>query len=110
MRSRSHLNKHFSILAGSRHKKNEVYMSKYMIHAIDYEQTFVTNLEQFVSKADKYIKVYYSGLSEDKHLKEIVQGIKNLAMEIDIQQLEIDYQHHCEIKDLMADYDDLTWW
>ena len=80
-----------------------------MIQAIDTEQGFVTNLEQFMSKADKFIKIYYSGVSDENHLQEIVRELKNLVLDTDLQQLEIDYQHNCEIKDLMADYHDSSW-
>ena len=80
-----------------------------MIQVIDKEQTFVTNLEQFMSKADKFIKIYYSGVSDENHLREIVQELKNLVLDTDLQQLEIDYQHNCEIKDLIADYHDSSW-
>jgi len=69
-----------------------------MIQAIDSEQGFVTNLEQFMNKADKFIKIYYSGVSDENHLREIVQELKNLVLDTDLQQLEIDYQHNCEIK------------
>ncbi|NMF63280.1 Pb-reticulocyte-binding protein (plasmid) [Brasilonema octagenarum UFV-E1] len=81
-----------------------------MIEAIDFEQTFVTNLEMFIGKADKFIKIYYSGVSKEKHLKEIMLEVQKLAMDADLQQLEIDYQQHCENKDLMADCDDSAWW
>ncbi|MDJ0733561.1 MAG: Pb-reticulocyte-binding protein [Nostocaceae cyanobacterium] len=80
-----------------------------MIQAIGYEQTFVTNLEQFMGKADKFIKTYYLGVSEESHIQEIVQELKNLALEVDLEQLEIDYQYQREIKDLMADCDDTSW-
>ncbi|MDJ0616395.1 MAG: Pb-reticulocyte-binding protein [Calothrix sp. MO_192.B10] len=80
-----------------------------MIQAISKEQTFVTNLEQFVTKADKFIKTYYSGISEETHVREIVQELQNLVSDTDLQQLEIDYQHHCDIKDLIADCDDTSW-
>ena len=81
-----------------------------MIQAIDTEQGFVTNLEQFMTNADKFIKIYYSGVSDEKHLREIVQELKNLVLDTDLQQLEIDYQHNCEIKDLMADYHNSSWY
>jgi len=81
-----------------------------MIQAIDTEQVFVTNLEQFMSKADKFIKIYYSGVSDENHLREILQELKNLGLDTDLRQLEVDYQHNCEIKDLMADYHDSSWW
>jgi len=81
-----------------------------MIQAIDTEQVFVTNLEQFMTKADKFIKIYYSGVSDDNHLREMIQELKNLVSDIDLQQLEIDYQHNCETKDLMSDYHDSRWW
>ena len=80
-----------------------------MIQAIDTEQVFVTNLEQFMTKADKFIKIYYSGVSDENHLREIVQELKNLVLDTDLQQLEIDHQQNCEIKDLMADYHDSSW-
>ncbi len=81
-----------------------------MIQAIDSEQGFVTNLEQFMTKADKFIKIYYSGISDENHLREILQELKNLELDTDLRQLEVDYQHNCEIKDLMTDYHDSTWW
>jgi hypothetical protein len=80
-----------------------------MIQAISKEQTFVTNLEQFMAKADSFIKTYYSGISEETHVREIVQELQNLVLDTDLQQLEIDYQHHCEIQDLIADCDDTSW-
>jgi hypothetical protein len=80
-----------------------------MLQAISHEQTFVTNLELFVSKADKFIKIYYSGISEENKVREIVQELQNLLSDTDLRQLEIDYQHYCEIKDLMSDYDDSAW-
>ena len=81
-----------------------------MIQAITSEQVFVTNLEQFMTKADKFIKIYYSGVSDDNHVLEIKQELKNLVSDTDLQQLEIDYKHNCEIKDLMSDYHDSCWW
>ena len=80
-----------------------------MIQAISSEQVFVSNLEQFISKADKFIKIYYSGVSDENHVQEIVQELKNLLLDTDLKQLEFDYQYHCEIKDLMADCDDSAW-
>jgi Spy/CpxP family protein refolding chaperone len=80
-----------------------------MIQAIDSEQGFVTNLEQFMTKADKFIKIYYSGVSDENHVRAIVKELKNLVLDTDLQQLEIDYKHNCEIKDLMADYHDSSW-
>ncbi|MDY6899124.1 MAG: Pb-reticulocyte-binding protein [Cyanobacteriota bacterium] len=81
-----------------------------MIQAIDSEQVFVTNLEQFMTKADKFIKIYYSGVSDENHLREMMQELKNLVLDTDLQQLEVDYQHNCKMKDLMADYHDSSWW
>ncbi|MEM7556317.1 MAG: Pb-reticulocyte-binding protein [Cyanobacteria bacterium P01_A01_bin.84] len=74
-----------------------------MIQVIDSEQIFVTDLEQFITKADKFIKIYYSGVSDENHVQEIIQELKNLVVDTDLQKLEIDYQHNCEIKDLFAD-------
>ena len=81
-----------------------------MIQAINSEQIFVTNLEQFMSKADKFIKIYYSGVSNENHVEEMMQELKNLVLDTDLKQLEVDYQHNCEIQDLMADYHDSSWW
>ncbi|AFZ01259.1 hypothetical protein [Calothrix sp. PCC 6303] len=80
-----------------------------MLKAISHEQTFVTNLEQFMTKADKFIKIYYSGISEENKVREIVQELQNLLSDTDLRQLEIDYQHSCGIKDLMSDCDDSAW-
>ena len=81
-----------------------------MIQAIGSEQVFVTNLEQFMTKADKFIKIYYSGISDENQVREMMQELKNLVLDTDLQQLEIDYQQSCEINDLMADYHDSSWW
>jgi len=81
-----------------------------MIQAIGSEQVFVTNLEQFMTKADKFIKIYYSGVSDENQVREMMQELKNLVFDTDLQQLEIDYQHSCEIKDLMTDYHDSCWY
>jgi hypothetical protein len=80
-----------------------------MIQAIGTEQAFVTNLEQFMGKADKFIKTYYSGISAYNHVREIMQEMKNLVSDTDLQQLEIDYQQYCDHTDLMADCDDSSW-
>ncbi len=80
-----------------------------MLQAISSEQTFVTNLEQFMSKADQFIKIYYSGVSEENQVREIMQELQNLVSDTNLQQLEIDYHNYCDIKDLMTDYDDSAW-
>jgi hypothetical protein len=80
-----------------------------MIQAIENKQVFVTNLEKIMGKADKFIKTYYSGVSEQNHVREIMQEMKNLVSDSDLQQLELDYQQYCEMKDLIADYDDSAW-
>jgi hypothetical protein len=80
-----------------------------MVQAISNEQIFVTNLEQFMTKADKFIKIYYSGISKENQVRDIVQELQNFVSDTDLQQLEIDYQHYCEIKDLMSDCDDSAW-
>ncbi len=80
-----------------------------MIQAISSEQVFVTNLEHFMTKADKFIKIYYSGVSDENQVREMMQELKNLVLDTYLQKLEIDYHHNCEIKDLMADYHDSSW-
>jgi hypothetical protein len=80
-----------------------------MVQAISNEQTFVSNLEQFVSKADKFIKTYYSGVSEENQVREIMQELQNLVLDTDLRQLEIDYQDYRERTDLFADCDNSTW-
>jgi hypothetical protein len=80
-----------------------------MVQATSSEQAFVTNLEQFMTKADKFIKIYYSGISEENKVREIVQELQNLLSDTDLWQLEIDYQHYCGIKDLMSDCEDSAW-
>ncbi|MEA5573644.1 Pb-reticulocyte-binding protein [Calothrix sp. UHCC 0171] len=80
-----------------------------MIQAISKEQIFVTNLEQFMGKADEFIKTYYSGVSEENHVREIIQDLRNLMLDTDLRQLEIDYQDYREQADLLGDCDDNAW-
>lgn len=80
-----------------------------MIQQISFEQTFVINLEKFLSKADKFIKIYYAGVSEQEHIKEIMCEVRLLALDVDLEQLEIEYQLHCDKNDLIADCDDSAW-
>ncbi|AKG21313.1 hypothetical protein [Calothrix sp. 336/3] len=80
-----------------------------MIQAISNEQTFVSNLEHFMTKADKFIKIYYSGISEENHIRDIVLELQNLISDTDLRQLEIDYQNCQEQADLFADCDDTNW-
>ena len=67
-----------------------------MIQAINSEQIFVSNLEKFISKADKFIKIYYSGVSDENQVQEIMEELKNLILDTNLKQLEIDYQYYCE--------------
>ncbi|MEA5574744.1 Pb-reticulocyte-binding protein [Calothrix sp. UHCC 0171] len=80
-----------------------------MIQAISKEQIFVTNLEQFMGKADEFIKIYYSGVSEENHVRDIIQDLQNLMLDTDLHQLKIDYQYCRERADLFADCDDNAW-
>jgi hypothetical protein len=80
-----------------------------MVQAISNEQTFVTNLELFVNKADKFIKTYYSGISEENHVREIVHELQNLMSDTDLRQLELDYQDYREQVDLLGDCDENVW-
>jgi hypothetical protein len=80
-----------------------------MVQAISNEQTFVTNLEHFMTKADKFIKTYYSGISEENHVREIVHELQNLMSDTDLRQLELDYQDYREQVDLLGDCDENVW-
>ena len=55
-----------------------------MTQGIDFEQYFVTNLEIFVGKADKFIKKYYAGISEDNQVKEIMSEVKQLPGSVSV--------------------------
>ncbi|BDA74083.1 hypothetical protein CAL7716_082490 [Calothrix sp. PCC 7716] len=81
-----------------------------MIQQVSYEQSFVTSLEKFLGKADKFIKSYYAGVSEQEHVKEIMCEARLLAIDVDLEQLENEYQMYCDKKDLMTDCDDSAWW
>ncbi|RUT03848.1 hypothetical protein DSM106972_047620 [Dulcicalothrix desertica PCC 7102] len=81
-----------------------------MIQQISCEQAFVTNLEKFLGKADKFVKSYYALVSELLDVKEIMCEVRLLATDVDLEQLEIEYQMYCDKKDLMADCDDSAWW
>jgi sulfur relay (sulfurtransferase) DsrC/TusE family protein len=90
------------------HQSHE-YWENNMVQAISSEQTFVTNLEQFMSKADQFIKTYYSGFSEENQVREIIHELQNLMSDTDLQQLEIDYQDYREQADLLGDCDENAW-
>ena len=81
-----------------------------MIQPIHPEQQFVTSLEKFLNKADKFIKIYYSGTTDENNIIEIMQELQNLVSDTELQQLEIDYNYNCEKKDLMIDYFDSSWY
>ena len=51
-----------------------------MIQAINSEQVFVTNLEQFMTKADKFIKIYYSGVSDENQVREMMQELEKSSI------------------------------
>ncbi|MEM7717460.1 MAG: hypothetical protein AAF349_28615 [Cyanobacteria bacterium P01_A01_bin.68] len=53
------------------------------IEPIENEQVFVTSLEKFISCADKFIKIYYSGVSDEDDVQEIIQDLKNLILDTD---------------------------
>jgi hypothetical protein len=36
--------------------------------------------------------------------------VKALASDVDLEQLELEYQLYCDKKDLMADCDEKAWW
>ncbi len=80
-----------------------------MIQQISAIANFVTNLEMFLSKADKFIKIYYAGVSEQEHIKEIMSEVLLLASDVDLEKLEIEYQLYCDKNDLLADCDDSAW-
>lgn len=81
-----------------------------MIQRVSVEQTFVTNLEKFMGKADKFIKIYYAGASDKEHIQKIMCEVKALVLDVDLEQLELEYQLYCDKKDLMADCDEKAWW
>lgn len=80
-----------------------------MLQPIDSEQTFVTSLEKFMSKAEKFIKLYYSGSSADQDLSAILTEVAKLASDATDKQLKADYQLHCDCQNLMADHYDSSW-
>ncbi|TWH43900.1 hypothetical protein CAL7102_07652 [Dulcicalothrix desertica PCC 7102] len=91
-------------------ERDESHWYTYMIQPITVEQTFVTNLEKFLSKADKFVKIYYAGASDKEDIQKIMCEVKALALDVDLEQLELEYQLYCDKKDLMADCDEKAWW
>jgi hypothetical protein len=55
-------------------------------------------------------KSYYAGVSEQDQVQEIMCEVRLLALDVDLEKLENEYQMYSDKKDLMADCDDSAWW
>ncbi|AFZ27271.1 hypothetical protein Cylst_5237 [Cylindrospermum stagnale PCC 7417] len=80
-----------------------------MLEPIATEQTFVTNLEKFLSVADNFVRRYYSGESEDLDMTCILEKITDLASDATAAHREFEQELIQERKDLIADYHDSSW-
>jgi hypothetical protein len=74
------------------------------------ESQLALSLEQFLKKADVFLKNYYAGGNESQDVEKMLKSIKELHLEIDEQALEKEFELYCEKQDLLSDYNDSAWY
>jgi hypothetical protein len=68
-----------------------------------------STLEEFISKADTFLKNHYKEDISSIDVRQIMQAINNLQLDVDTERLEQEFDLHCDRKDLEADYYDSAW-
>lgn len=74
------------------------------------ESQLVLSLEEFIKKADKFLKGYYAGGNESQDVEKMLKSIRELHLEIDETSLEQEFELDREKQDLLNDYDDSRWY
>lgn len=69
----------------------------------------VSTLEEFISKAETFLKNHYKKDMSSVDVRQIMQAISNLQLDVDTERLEQEFDLHCDRKDLEADYYDSAW-
>ncbi|MDV2997661.1 MAG: hypothetical protein N4J56_007366 [Chroococcidiopsis sp. SAG 2025] len=80
-----------------------------MLH-LSYKVPLVLSLEEFIKKADKFLKGYYAGGNESQDVEKMLKSIRELHLEIDETSLEQEFELYCEKQDLLNDYYDSAWY
>ncbi|MBE9018575.1 Pb-reticulocyte-binding protein [Chroococcidiopsidales cyanobacterium LEGE 13417] len=74
------------------------------------ESQLVLSLEQFIKKADEFLKGYYAGGNESQDVEKMLKSIRELHLEIDEPALEREFELYRERQDLLNDYNDSRWY
>ena len=74
------------------------------------ESQLALSLEQFIKKADKFLKGYYAGGNESQDVEKMLKSIRELHLEIDEPALEREFEMYRERQDLLNDYNDSRWY
>lgn len=74
------------------------------------ESQLVLSLEEFIKKAEQFLKGYYAGGNESQDVKKMLKSIRELHLEIDETSLEQEFELYREKQDLLNDYDDSRWY
>ena len=56
------------------------------------ESQLVLSLEQFIKKADEFLKGYYAGGNESQDVEKMLKSIRELHLEIDEPALEQEFE------------------
>lgn len=80
-----------------------------MLQAPSASSVFASTIEEFVRKADVFLQNHYLEGSNDADIKQMLQAIANLQLDIDAKALEKEFALHCERQDLLNDYYDSNW-
>lgn len=74
------------------------------------ESQLVLSLEQFVKKAEQFLKGYYAGGNESQDVEKMLKFIRELHLEIDETGVEREFELYREKQDLLSDYNDSRWY
>lgn len=67
-----------------------------MLQPISAESTLATALEQFVRQADIFLQLHYAGEADQTDMDEILDQIKDLAVDLSDLNRDKAYSIHCD--------------
>ena len=80
-----------------------------MIQASSSATALVSAVEEFVHAADAFLQNHYMVGSDSEDISKILKAFHNLNLDINIEQLEQEFDIQLEKKTQMADYYDSAW-
>jgi hypothetical protein len=73
------------------------------------ESTLALAIEEFTRKAEAFLQIHYQYGSSKEDIEIILKAVNDLKLDINAEQLEQEFELHCDRKDLEADYYDSAW-